>query len=171
MCIGVPLAESPRRLSEVLAGMAERERRSAAMVASGATNREIAKALQCSPRTVKAILYRMYVRLGIADSPRLKRVVLARLVLDAAPAARSKGFARLFSAREISILDRVALGYKNGQIAADLESTEHMVKNYLRSIFDRAGCWSRTELAAWWRAHRGNGQSASCSGGSKRKSS
>ena len=33
------------------------------------------------------------------------------------------------------------------EIAEFLGTTEHVVKNILRAIFDRAGCWNRVELA------------------------
>ena len=41
----------------------------------------------------------------------------------------------------------VTIGLKNGGIAEFLGTTEHVVKNILRAIFDRAGCWNRVELA------------------------
>jgi DNA-binding CsgD family transcriptional regulator len=41
----------------------------------------------------------------------------------------------------------VTIGRKNGEIAEFLGTTEHVVKNILRAIFDRAGCWNRVELA------------------------
>jgi DNA-binding CsgD family transcriptional regulator len=41
----------------------------------------------------------------------------------------------------------VSIGLKNGEIAEFLGTTEHVVKNILRAIYDRAGCWNRVELA------------------------
>ena len=41
----------------------------------------------------------------------------------------------------------VTIGLKNGEIAEFLGITEHVVKNMVRDIFDRAGCWNRVELA------------------------
>ena len=41
----------------------------------------------------------------------------------------------------------VTIGLKNGEIAEFLGTTKHVVKNILRAIFDRAGCWNRLELA------------------------
>ena len=40
----------------------------------------------------------------------------------------------------------VTIGLKSGEIAEFLGTTEHVVKNRLRDIFDRAGCWNRVEL-------------------------
>jgi len=41
----------------------------------------------------------------------------------------------------------VTIGLKNVEIAEFLGTTEHVVKNILRAIYDRAGCWNRVELA------------------------
>jgi len=41
----------------------------------------------------------------------------------------------------------VTIGLKNAEIAEFLGTSEHVVKNVLRAIYDRAGCWNRVELA------------------------
>jgi len=41
----------------------------------------------------------------------------------------------------------VPIGLKNSEIAEFLGTTEHVVKNLLRDVFDRTGCWNRVELA------------------------
>jgi len=41
------------------------------------------------------------------------------------------------------------------QIAADLGSTEQVIKNQLRGIFDKLGVWSRLELALYVASHGG----------------
>jgi DNA-binding CsgD family transcriptional regulator len=41
----------------------------------------------------------------------------------------------------------VTIGLKNGEIAEFLGTTDHVVKNILKDIFDRAGCWNRVELS------------------------
>ena len=46
---------------------------------------------------------------------------------------------------------------KNAQIAAALGTTEHMVKNYLRVIYDKVGVWNRVELALWYEKRRCEG--------------
>jgi DNA-binding CsgD family transcriptional regulator len=35
----------------------------------------------------------------------------------------------------------VTIGLKNGEIAEFLGTTEHVVKNILKAIYDRTGCW------------------------------
>jgi len=56
--------------------------------------------------------------------------------------------------REQYIIQRVAEGCKNREIADSLGTTEHVVKNYLRLIYDKLGLWNRVELALWYEARR-----------------
>jgi DNA-binding NarL/FixJ family response regulator len=59
--------------------------------------------------------------------------------------------------REQFIIQRVAEGCKNREIADSLGTTEHVVKNYLRSIYDKLGLWNRVELALWYEARQHEG--------------
>jgi DNA-binding NarL/FixJ family response regulator len=61
------------------------------------------------------------------------------------------------SEREHLIIRRVAEGCKNREIADDLGTTEHVVKNYLRLIYDKLGLWNRVELALWYVARQHEG--------------
>jgi DNA-binding CsgD family transcriptional regulator len=56
--------------------------------------------------------------------------------------------------RELYIIRRVAEGCKNREIADGLGTTEHVVKNYLRLIYDKLGLWNRVELALWYVARQ-----------------
>ncbi|HWY68713.1 MAG TPA: helix-turn-helix transcriptional regulator [Terriglobales bacterium] len=58
------------------------------------------------------------------------------------------------SAREQRVIELVAEGLKNKDIAAAIGTTEYVVKNLLRCIFDRLGFWNRVELALWYEARR-----------------
>ncbi|MGA2979531.1 MAG: LuxR C-terminal-related transcriptional regulator [Terriglobales bacterium] len=58
------------------------------------------------------------------------------------------------NAREQFIIQRVAEGCKNREIADSLGTTEHVVKNYLRLIYDKLGLWNRVELALWYEARQ-----------------
>jgi DNA-binding NarL/FixJ family response regulator len=62
--------------------------------------------------------------------------------------------------REQRVIALVAQGLKNREVAADIGTTEHVVKNYLRVIYDKLGLWNRVELALWYEArlHEGTGQ-------------
>ena len=56
--------------------------------------------------------------------------------------------------REHAIIQLVAEGCKNREIADSLGTTEHVIKNYLRVIYDKLGLWNRVELALWYEARR-----------------
>jgi len=56
--------------------------------------------------------------------------------------------------REHQVIALVAQGLKNGEIAQIIGTTEHVVKNYLRCIYDKLGLWNRVELALWHEARR-----------------
>jgi len=59
--------------------------------------------------------------------------------------ANHKGI-ELLSARERQVIQHVAAGMSNREIAVALELSPHTVKNYLFRIFDKLGVSSRTEL-------------------------
>lgn len=49
---------------------------------------------------------------------------------------------------------------KNAEVGAALGTTEHVVKNYLRRIYDKLGLWNRVELALWYEKRRMEAESA-----------
>ena len=57
--------------------------------------------------------------------------------------------------REIQVATMVWERKTNPEIAAVLGSTEQVVKNQLRGIFDKLGVWSRLELALYVASHGG----------------
>src|SRR5438876_10187425 len=59
------------------------------------------------------------------------------------------------SQREVQVATMVWEGKTNPEIAAVLCSTEQVVKNQLRGIFDKLGVWSRLELALYVASHGG----------------
>jgi DNA-binding NarL/FixJ family response regulator len=56
--------------------------------------------------------------------------------------------------REQRLIALVAQGLKNQEVAAAMGTTEHVVKNYLRAIYDKLGLWNRVELALWHEARQ-----------------
>jgi len=64
---------------------------------------------------------------------------------------------RVPSPRQQQVIELVALGLKNCEIAAAIGTTEHVVKNHLRIIYDKLGLWNRVELALWYEARRHEG--------------
>lgn len=59
--------------------------------------------------------------------------------------------------RERRVIELVAQGLKNKEVANEIGTTEHVVKNYLRTIYDKLGLWNRVELALWYEARRHEG--------------
>ena len=60
--------------------------------------------------------------------------------------------------REHKVIELVASGLKNRDVAKEIGTTEHVVKNYLRIIYDKLGMWNRVELALWYEARRIRGE-------------
>jgi DNA-binding NarL/FixJ family response regulator len=56
--------------------------------------------------------------------------------------------------REHRVIELVAQGLKNRDVAMEIGTTEHVVKNYLRVIYDKLGLWNRVELALWYESRR-----------------
>ena len=50
---------------------------------------------------------------------------------------------RILKQRDERIIDLVSQGLKNKEIAREIGTTEHVVKNYIREM------WNRVELALW----------------------
>ena len=61
---------------------------------------------------------------------------------------------RIPSEREQRVIQLVAQGLKNSEVAKEIGTTEHVVKNYLRVIYDKLGLWNRVELALWYESRR-----------------
>ena len=59
------------------------------------------------------------------------------------------------NAKEIQVATLVWQGLTNKDIASVLVTSEQVVKNYLRTTFDKLGVWSRLELALYVASHGG----------------
>lgn len=139
----------------------QRERDCAWLVFQGMGNEEIGVELGMATRTVKAHLNRIYLRLGIGqttDRSRLSRVRLTNLLLDLLPPDPGVALSQRFTEVEVRTIELIAAGLRNRDIAGQMNTTEHVIKNYVRAIFDQAGVDSRTQLVVWWRCHRGTGR-------------
>ena len=64
---------------------------------------------------------------------------------------------RVPTATEMRVISLVAEGEKNHEVARDIGTSVHMVKNILRTIFDKIGVWNRMELALWYVSRVGSG--------------
>jgi len=63
------------------------------------------------------------------------------------PAPYSK---RTLTPREWKIARLISTGLTNNEIAPLVGTTEHVVKNYLRFIYDKTGLNTRLEVALWF---------------------
>ena len=62
--------------------------------------------------------------------------------------------------KEMRIVALIVQGCKNREIAMRLKTTEQVIKNYLRSIYDKTGVSDRLELALFTIHHRVLAQAA-----------
>ena len=56
--------------------------------------------------------------------------------------------------KELLIVSCVTQGMKNKEIASEIGTTEQVVKNYLRKVYDKLGVSDRLELALYCIHHR-----------------
>ena len=68
---------------------------------------------------------------------------------------------RVPNEREKRVIELVAQGLKNREIAQALGTTEFVVKNYLKVIYDKLGLWNRVELALWYESRKHQSQTMS----------
>ena len=61
---------------------------------------------------------------------------------------------RIPNEREQRVIHLVAQGLKNREVAKEVGTTENVVKNYLRVIYDKLGLYNRVELALWYESRR-----------------
>jgi DNA-binding NarL/FixJ family response regulator len=59
------------------------------------------------------------------------------------------------SRKEIKVATLVWQGQTNPEIAVVLGTSEQVIKNHLRNVFDKLGVWSRLELALYVASHGG----------------
>ncbi len=59
----------------------------------------------------------------------------------------------LLTHREIEVLNLIAAGKRNSQIATTLHITVHTVETHLRNIYGKLDICTRTEAARWYWEH------------------
>jgi DNA-binding NarL/FixJ family response regulator len=67
--------------------------------------------------------------------------------------------------KEIKIVALIVQGFKNKEIASHLGTTEQVIKNYLRNVYDKTGVSDRLELALFTIHHRTLADAAAMAGG------
>jgi DNA-binding CsgD family transcriptional regulator len=63
------------------------------------------------------------------------------------------------SRRQLRVIELVAQGLNNREIAEQLGIRQYVVRNYLSKIYDKIGVSNRVELALWYEARRHEGGS------------
>ncbi len=66
--------------------------------------------------------------------------------------------------KELRIVALIVQGYKNKEIATQLGTTEQVIKNYLRNVYDKIGVSDRLELALFTIHHRMLAEAAAATG-------
>lgn len=61
-------------------------------------------------------------------------------------------FPEQVSRRQYAIIELLASGLLNRDIARLMGTTENVIKNDLRWLYDKLGLWNRVEVALWWQS-------------------
>jgi DNA-binding NarL/FixJ family response regulator len=61
----------------------------------------------------------------------------------------------LLTQKEVQVATLVWQGLTNREVGKIMGTSEQVIKNHLRSIFDKLGVWSRLELAMYVASHGG----------------
>jgi DNA-binding CsgD family transcriptional regulator len=101
---------------------------------------------------VKQHLRTLFLRAGIRDGR--KRVKLA-IAMFAKEEARSCPPGTSHPPGEVQVAVLVWEGLTNREIGRIIGTSEQVIKNHLRSTFDKLGVWSRLELAMYVASHGG----------------
>jgi DNA-binding NarL/FixJ family response regulator len=128
-----------------------REQQVLNLLVQGFSNKEIGGQLNISLRTVKQHLRSLFLRTGIREGS--KRVKLACYAHEdeSEVVTHREGL----NPRESQISILVCEGLTNREIGKVVGTSEQMIKNHLRSAFDKLGVWSRLELAMYVASHGG----------------
>jgi DNA-binding NarL/FixJ family response regulator len=60
----------------------------------------------------------------------------------------------ILTRKQYRVIELVAQGLKNSEVAHEVGTTEYVIKNYLCAIYDKLGLWNRVELALWYEARK-----------------
>ena len=55
-----------------------------------------------------------------------------------------------FTYREFRAIELVTKGMKNAEIASEIGTSQHVVKNLIRTVLDKLGFSNRVEVALWY---------------------
>lgn len=109
---------------------------------TGASDKEIAQEVGIATRTVKQHVMHMMQKLAVPN-----RIELALLALNVSVPETISHPELVTNPKLCIVAGLIARGRTNREIAATLGTTEQVIKNYCRRIYDIFGVWSRLELA------------------------
>lgn len=114
------------------------------LLIEGCDVNEISRHVGLSPRTIKLYANRAYQKYGIRG--KAKKVQFA-LKFHSVPPTKNNVF---FTKKEKMLLYYLTKALTNRQIAEErILSTEQVIKNRLRTLYNKTGMSNRTELAVW----------------------
>jgi DNA-binding CsgD family transcriptional regulator len=103
--------------------------------------------LTASPLAVKFFLF-------VSESSQQSGTARCKLCMGGVMLGSVRRGNRIPAAKRRRIIELVAQGLKNGEVAREIGITVHVVKNCLRAIYDELGLWNRVELALWYEARQ-----------------
>ena len=59
--------------------------------------------------------------------------------------------------QEPRVIKLVAQGLTNSEVAEAIGTSQHVVKNYLKVVYDKLGFHNRVEIALWYESRRRGG--------------
>ena len=146
---------TPEETKVALDMLSPRERSIKDLILAGCDNADIAKQTGLSIRTVKSYTNRIYMRFHIAHTvPCVSRIKFINAVSRISAVEVGQRSLVHLGPKEWHIVKYVAEGLSNPEIGKATSTTEHVVKNYLRVIYDKIGVWNRTELTLWYLARK-----------------
>lgn len=80
----------------------------------------------------------------------MQDVVLGKLIEGLGTTKRSTIDKSLFSERELGVMELIAKGLSNREIAKQLFISEGTAKNYITSILNKTGLEHRTQVAIYY---------------------
>lgn len=106
-----------------------------------------------TPEHLKTMIKAVYHGTGVMDDNVLKTLTMAGAVMEDAGTSPShaSGFdPSAYTERELEIIEAIAEGLSNRQIADKLYISEGTVKNYITTILSKEGLSHRTALAVYY---------------------
>lgn len=124
------------------------------LLVQGCDNKEIAARLGIEARTVKQHLRTLFLRAGITEGRKRVKLATALAALNVSVGGQLERPPQL-APKEIKVATLVSRGMSNRDIASEIGTSTQVVKNYLRTVYDRLGVWTRLELALYIAGHGG----------------